>query len=58
MLLVQTTEVQPTELNDLYDVLDRVKEKSERNKSKQDTLAAYRRKYEESYTFYATESNK
>ena len=55
---LQTTDRPPTELNDLYDVLDRVKERSERNKSKQDTLAAYRRKYEESYTFYATESNK
>ena len=39
---LQTTERPATGLNDLYDVLDRVNEKTERNKSKQDTLAAYR----------------
>ena len=55
---LQTTDRPATELNDLYDVLDRVNEKTERNKTKQETLAAYRRSYEESYTFYATESNK
>ena len=55
---LQTTERPATELKDLYDVLDRVNEKTERNKSKQDTLTAYRRAFEESYTFYATESNK
>ena len=55
---LQTTERPATELNDLYDVLDKVNEKSERNKSKQGTLAAYRRTFEEPYTFYANESNK
>ena len=55
---LHTTDRPATELNDLYDVLDRVNEKTERNKTKQETLAAYRRSYEESYTFYATESNK
>ena len=55
---LQTTGRPATELNDLYDVLGKVNEKSKRNKSKQDTLAAYRRTFEESYTFYANESNK
>ena len=40
---LQTTEGPATELNDLYDVLNRVNEKTGRNKSKQDTLAAYQR---------------
>ena len=52
---LQTTERPATELNDLYDILDRVNEKTKRNKSKQDTLAAYRRAFEESSTFYANE---
>ena len=55
---LQMTKRPATKLNDLYDALDRVNEKTERNKSKQDVLAAYRRTFEESYTFYATESNK
>ena len=52
------TDKAATELNDLYDVLDKVSECSERNKNKQGTLASYRRFYEETYTFYANESNK
>ena len=55
---LQTTERPATELNDLYDVLDKANEKNERNKSKQDTLAVYRRTFEGSYMFYANESNK
>ena len=48
---LQTTERPATVLNDLYDVLDRVNEKADRNNAKQRALAAYRRAYEESYTF-------